>query len=112
MGVETSNDRLNFLNIDEFGVDVVLKPNTGTPTEVRGIFDSPAVVADGSGQIVQVSDPVLHVRTEDVAKLDQQDQIKIKQDDSNFPDGPTTYQVKNIMLQDDGLFTLLELYEV
>lgn len=77
MAVETPEDRLTFLNPDEFGVEALYTPVDGAPKTIAGIFDnghyyydpnrlpgSPYQLLQGAG--ISTTDPEFRCRTADL----------------------------------------------
>lgn len=65
MSVESDADRLEFLDVDEFGISLSLV--LGSPvTEISGIFDDAHFEIDNGISVISSSEPMAHVRTSDV----------------------------------------------
>lgn len=67
MAVESSADRLVFLNPDEFGVTGTYTPQSGSPRSIAGIFDEAYFAVElGAGVPIEGARPRFLCRTEDL----------------------------------------------
>ncbi len=94
MAVETDADRLEFLDIDEFGVTA----NYDGGTTIQGIYDDEYY----ESLDVESSDPVFHCRTSDVSDAVHGKTLVVN---------ATNYTVKGVEPDGTG-FTLLRLEKV
>ena len=69
MAIETEDDLLELLDVDEFGIDVILDPDSSATT-IPAIFDAGFIAIDGDLLDVSSTETVLMCRTSDVTSVD------------------------------------------
>lgn len=78
MSIESAQDRLGFLELDEFGVtSIITSSSSGQEFEVVGIFDNTYLNLDLGMGSVSTSEPQFMCRTEDVTCITQGDTLVI-----------------------------------
>lgn len=91
MAVESADDRLIFLSVDDFGVSATFT-HSATTTTIRGIFDNDFIEVDtGGGVGFALQQPKFVCRTSDVSTAVEDDTLVIS---------AVTYKIK--VRQDDG----------
>ncbi len=100
MSVETDFDRLEMLDVNEWGTSVTLVLGS-TEKEVVGIFDDAHFVVDNGLTIISTSEPQLHVRTSDVTDVILETVVRVN---------GSTFSVSDIQPDGTGL-TLLRLHK-
>lgn len=76
MAVESDNDRLSFLAIEEFGVSATITSNSST-SSVVGIFDNGHYQIDNGYSVVTTTDPQFLCRDIDIVNVAQGDAVVI-----------------------------------
>lgn len=91
MAVETADDRLLLLSIDDFGVTATVTPSGGSASNISVIFDNEYVETDIGYAGVQSTQPKFIARSTDVSSLTEGDTAVINS---------TNYYIQTI--QQDG----------
>jgi hypothetical protein len=76
MGVESDLDRLAFLSVEEFGLEVTLHPNSN-PRKATAIFDNGHFEISDNISVISTTQPSLVMRTKDITDLEQDDEIEV-----------------------------------
>lgn len=106
MPVESDTDRLAFLNVAEFGSEVILYPNTANEASISGIYDNEHYEVDNGLSVVSSSEPQLQVRTSDVSGVAQDDALNVTDQVTGLTESFTVADI-----QDDGTgITVLRLH--
>lgn len=100
MSVESDQDRLEMLNVEEFGTSITVVLNS-TQTEISGIYDDAHFEVDDGITIVSTSEPMVHVNTSDVTNVVQGTELRIN---------GSTFSVSDIQPDGTGI-TLLRLHK-
>jgi hypothetical protein len=96
MSVESDNDRLGFLELEEFGVSATITSNSSTYT-VQGIFDNGHFQIDNGFTVVSTLQTTFLCRTADIAEIEQGDAVVVS---------GVTYKVVDIQPDGTGMTTL------
>lgn len=92
MAVETADDRLIFLDVDDFGTTASYTVQGGSAVNITGIFDNEHIEVDATGTVgVSVQQPRFMCRTADVSSATEGDDITINS---------VAYKIR--VVQDDG----------
>lgn len=97
MALESLEGLRAFLNSDEFGVDVIVDPDSSRRV-IKGVFDNEFLILDQELNAVATTDPNVMVATEDVSDLSQWSLLEIK---------GVTYTIKEIQPDGTGMSTLM-----
>lgn len=76
MAVESDNDRLSFLALEEFGVSATITSNSST-REVQGIFDNGHYQIDNGYSVVTTTEPQFLCRDIDIVGVAQGDAVVV-----------------------------------
>lgn len=91
MAVESADDRLIFLSVDDFGISATFT-HGATTTTISGIFDNDFIEVDAGGGVgFALQQPKFVCRTADVSTAVEDDTLVISS---------VTYKIK--VRQDDG----------
>lgn len=97
MAIESNFDRLAFLNVEEFAVQVILHPNS-TPQTINAIWDNGHFEIANGVSVISTTQPSLMVRSMDVANAEQGDEVSV--------DG-TIYEIADIQPDGTGMSMLM-----
>ena len=99
MGVESSNDILDFFEIDDFAEKATYIALNGRPVIIQGIFDNPQASRNATDMMdITIPAPQFVCRTVDVPNAADGDAIVIRS---------VNYQVRVVLTDGTGVSTLL-----
>ena len=99
MAVETNDDLLDFLELDDFATTATYTPSVGAASSVIGIFDNPQATRNASDLLgITIPAPRFVCRTSDVPNAADGDALTVN---------ATNYTIRVVLTDGVGMTTLV-----